>query len=232
MAVMMLPWVPDIGDSIFALNYLYGPCYFAWYQALRDMGFEKQDAMNKIWQINEDFVKTFPKPLRHWIGNHLYLGTFRRKAVEAERRGKMGQLHPSDWRIEYVNIDQNTFAINILDCAMLKLADQFGYRELFPHVCRMDYLFSHYFNNASCAAEPWQMAPPAVIAGTGFRVSASGHRKRDLLIGNRESRKGLSAGRQQYSIHRRPEKTITTIIVNLNNRLWLKVAFRPRHNLP
>jgi hypothetical protein len=78
----------------------------------------------------------------------MYLGTFRQKAAEAERRGKAGKLHPFDWRITYTDIDQHTFAINIYECAMLKLADQFDCRELFPHVCRMDYLFSNYFHNA------------------------------------------------------------------------------------
>jgi hypothetical protein len=144
----MLPRVPDIGDSIFAFNYMYGPCYFAWYSALRELGIEQTVALNLIWQINEDFVKAFPRPLLHWFGKTMYLGTFRRKAIQAEQRGKAGQLHPYDWRIEFTDLDKNTFAINIYECGMLKLAEIFGYREMFPQICRMDYLFSHYFNNA------------------------------------------------------------------------------------
>lgn len=144
----MLPKVPDIGRSIFSFNYLYGPCYFAWYRALRDLQIEKQDALNLIWQINEDFVKAVPSLLLRWFGKTMYLGGFRKKAVDSEHRGKTGQLHPFDWRIEYSDIDHNTFAINIYECGMLKLADLFGYREIFPHVCRMDYLFSHYFQQS------------------------------------------------------------------------------------
>lgn len=144
----ILPEVPDIGDSIFGLNYNYGPCYFSWYAALHELGIDQTTALNQIWQINEDFVKAFPKPLLHWFAKNMYLGVFRKKATLAEERGKNGQLHPFDWRIEYQSIDKNTFAINIYECAMLKLADRFGYQELFPHVCRMDYLFSHYFDNA------------------------------------------------------------------------------------
>lgn len=144
----MLPRVPDIGDSIFAFNYLYGPCYFAWYQALRELNIDETTAMNLIWQINEDLVKGIPGPLLRWFGKQMYLGTFRKRAVDAEKRGKAGQLHPFDWRIAYSDIDANTFAIDIFECAMLKLADRFGYRNLFPHVCRMDYLFSHYFHQS------------------------------------------------------------------------------------
>lgn len=141
----MLPEVPDIGKSIFSFNYLYGPCYFAWYQALLDLEIQKQDVLNLIWQINEDFIKSFPSALRRWFGKTMYLGDFRRKAVEAEQHGKTGQLHPFDWRIEYFDIDHNTFGINIYECGMLKLANRFGYAEMFPQICRMDYLFSHYF---------------------------------------------------------------------------------------
>jgi hypothetical protein len=165
----MLPRVPDIGNSIFSFNYLYGPCYFTWYQALRDLGIQKQDALNMVWQINEDFVKSFPPHLRRWFGKKMYLGSFRRKAVKAERRGKNNQLHPFDWRIEYIDIDSNTFGINIYECGMMKLANQFGYGEMFPHICRMDYLFSHYFSQSfkrsgtladgNCCCDCWYQVP-------------------------------------------------------------------------
>ncbi len=143
----ILAETPQIGDSIFGLNYLYGPCYFAWYAALCEAGVEKNAALRWIWQINEDFVASFPKPLRHWFAKTMYLGVFRKKALDAEQRGKTGRLHPFDWRVEYVAIDAHTFGINIYECGMLKLADKLGYREIFPTVCRMDYLFSHYFDN-------------------------------------------------------------------------------------
>lgn len=138
---------PDIGNSIFSLNYLYGPCYFSWYSALRSLEVEKEAALQWIWRINEDFIKIFPKPLLHWFAKNMYLGSFRKKAISAENRGKQGALHPFDWRVEYVNIDQTTFGINIYECGMLKLAGKFGYLEMFPAICRMDYLFSHYFDN-------------------------------------------------------------------------------------
>lgn len=144
----MLPDVPDIGVSIFSFNYLFGPCYFSWYSALLELGLDKETAKGLIWQINEDFVKWIPGPLLRWFGKNSYLGGFRKKAIEAEKRGKEGGLHPFDWCIEYRGIDSNTFSIDIYECGMLKLADKFGYRDLFPHVCRMDYLFSHYFGQS------------------------------------------------------------------------------------
>ncbi|MEN6410199.1 MAG: L-2-amino-thiazoline-4-carboxylic acid hydrolase [Anaerolineaceae bacterium] len=141
----ILPETPDIGSSIFSFNYLYGPCYFAWYGGFLTLGIEKERAREWIWRINEDFVKIIPRPLLRWFCKTMYLGSFRRKAVEAEQRGKAGTLHPFDWRIEYTDIDDHTFRINIYECGMLKLAKKFGTLEMFPTVCRMDYLFSHYF---------------------------------------------------------------------------------------
>lgn len=143
----ILAATPDIGDSIFALNYLYGPCYFSWYSALRSLDIEKEAALRWIWNINESLVKFFPKPLLHWFAKNMYLGSFRRNAIKAESRGKLGVLHPFDWRVEYVDINTTTFGINIYECGMLKLAEKFGYLEMFPTICRMDYLFSHYFDN-------------------------------------------------------------------------------------
>lgn len=140
--------VPDIGKSIFSLNYNYGPCYFSWYKALMEQDISKEEAIKIIWQINEAYVKTIPKPVLHVFARNIYLGGFRKKAAEAEKKGKEGTLHPFDWRIGYKDIDKNTFAINIYECAMLKLADKFGFREMFPGICRMDYLFSYYFDNS------------------------------------------------------------------------------------
>jgi len=144
----LLEEVPDIGESIFSFNYLFGPCYFSWYSTLLSLNLDKSSALQLIWQINEDFVRAIPNPLLRWFGKNMYLGGFRRKAIIAEERGKVGSLHPMDWRIEYRSIDGNTFTIDIYECAMLKLADKLGYREMFPHVCRMDYLFSHYFGQS------------------------------------------------------------------------------------
>jgi len=140
--------LPEIGNSVFSLNYNYGPCYFSWYQTLLDLKIDKETALVWIWRINEDFVSAFPAPLLHWFAKNMYLGGFRRKAAEAETKGKNGSLPAFDWRIEYQDINKNTFAIDIYECAMLKIAKKFGYLEMFPHICRMDYLFSHYFSNS------------------------------------------------------------------------------------
>jgi hypothetical protein len=141
----LLPGIEDIGDSIFKFNYLYIPAYFSWYDALRKR-LGSEEAMQEIWHINEDFVKFYPKWVMRAFAKKSYLGTFRKKAPVAELNGKQGKLHPLDWRVEYKDVDKHTFGVNIYECAFLKQAKRLGYMEMFPGVCRMDYLFSHYMD--------------------------------------------------------------------------------------
>jgi hypothetical protein len=141
----LLPQIEDIGDSIFKLNYLFIPVYFSWYDALKKQ-LPAEEASRMIWQIHESCMKRFPRPLLRMFAKQSYLGTFQRKASKAESMGKAGTLHPLDWRVEYKPGDRHTFGINIYECAFLKQAKRLGYMELFPTICRMDYLFSHYMD--------------------------------------------------------------------------------------
>lgn len=141
----LLPQIEDIGGSIFKFNYLFIPAYFSWYDALKKR-LSGEEAMREIWHINEDFVKFFPKWLLRIFAKKSYLGTFRKEAPQAQLSGRQGTLHPLDWRIEYIDIDKNSFGINIYECAFIKQAKRLGYTEMFPGICRMDYLFSHYMD--------------------------------------------------------------------------------------
>lgn len=141
----LLPQIEDIGDSVFKFNYLFIPAYFSWYDALKQE-LPKDSCVKTIWQINEDFVSFFPHWLLKLFAKNMYLGAFRKKALNAERKRKAGALHPLDWQVEYINMDKNTFGINIYECAFLKQAKRLGYLDLFPAVCRMDYLFSYYMS--------------------------------------------------------------------------------------
>jgi len=141
----LLPQIEDIGDSIFRLNYYFVPVYFAWFDALR-YRLDEKEAMELIWQINECMLGIFPRWMLRILAKTAYLGIFRKKAPVAEARGKAGELHPMDWRVEYVDMDQSSFGINIFECAFIKQAKRFGYMGMFPMICRMDYLFSHYMD--------------------------------------------------------------------------------------
>lgn len=142
----ILPKVPDIGESVFAFNYKFGPPYMAWYKAFMDSGLSRDEAGREIWAMNECLVTTIPKWLLPLSGKS-YIGGFRKKAAEHVRRTKANDLHPYDWKIDYREINKNTFEIEITECAMLKLGKDFDALGMYPAICRMDYLFSHYMGN-------------------------------------------------------------------------------------
>lgn len=138
---VILPNVPDIGDSVFSFNYKFGPPYIAWYKSFLELGLKKDESIQNIWKMNEKMVTTVPKPFLHASGN-AYMGGFRKKANAHIARQNRGELHPYDWRIAYREIEKNTFEIDITECAMKKLAHSFDAEGLLPGICRMDYLFS------------------------------------------------------------------------------------------
>lgn len=142
----ILPNVPDIGESVFAFNYLFAPYYIAWYKTLLELGNAPQEADKNLWVMNERMVRTLPNFLLKLAGR-VYLGSFRRKAASHEARQIAGKLHPYDWKIAYRPIDANTYEIDILECAYVKLTNDLDARGMLPGVCRMDYLFSHLMGN-------------------------------------------------------------------------------------
>ena len=140
------PKVPDIGKSIFSLNYRFAPAYIAWYKALIELGNTREEADRNIWAMNERLLCMLPRFMLKLTGK-MYLNSFRKKAVSHEKRQKAGLLHPYDWRITFRHIDSNTFEIDITECGYLKLAQDYHIRELLPGICRIDYLLSHIMGN-------------------------------------------------------------------------------------
>lgn len=143
----VLSGAPDIGKSIFAVNYYFCICYIAWYKAFLELGMDKEEANMLIWKMNEELMKLFPGASLRFFAKHLYLGSFRRKAPRVEKQAKEGTLHPFDWKLRYKDISPATFELHIYECGMIKLCKKFNIEGLLPSICRMDYLFSHYMGN-------------------------------------------------------------------------------------
>jgi hypothetical protein len=143
---MLLPLTPDIGKSIFSFNYKFAPPYIAWYKTFIELGLGQQEIWENLWLMNEKMATAVPRFLLHSTGKY-YFNSFRKKAAVHIERQKQNKLHPYDWRITYRNIDDNTFDIDITECAMKKLAHDFDADGLLPGICRMDYLFSHLMRN-------------------------------------------------------------------------------------
>ena len=137
---------PDIGKSIFAFNYKFGICFIAWYKAFKELGISNEEIDRNIWIMNEKMLDIFPKIMLPLVGK-IYINGFRQKALEHFNRQENGELHPYDWKINYREINNNSFEIDITQCAILKIAVENNARNLLPGICRMDYLFSHLMGN-------------------------------------------------------------------------------------
>ncbi|MCE5189825.1 MAG: L-2-amino-thiazoline-4-carboxylic acid hydrolase [Eubacteriales bacterium] len=140
------PQVPDIGKSIFSLNYRFVPAYVAWYRAFRDLELAPAEIDRCIWMMNDRMVANVPRWLSKAIGRSYYR-SFQKKAALHLSRQEQNQLHPLDWRIAYRKLSEEAFEIDILTCPFQKLSAQFGVAGLLPGICRMDYLFANRLSN-------------------------------------------------------------------------------------
>lgn len=138
--------VPDIGNSIFSLNYKFAPIYIAWYKAMEELKVPRDESMKMIWLMNERMIQILPDCLLRIVGK-FYFTSFRKKAKKHIQRQNLGQLHPYDWEIEYRDIDNNCFEIDIKACGIKKLAEQYHAEGMLPGICRMDYLFASMMHN-------------------------------------------------------------------------------------
>lgn len=140
----ILPRVPDIGDSIFKFNYAFIPAYIACYQTFRAMGLDKTEAIEWIWKITENMLRLIPSWLLKHYGAKVYLGGFRKKAPGHAMRSAQNDLPQYDFKIRFREIDGNSFEIDIYECGMKKLCEKLKALDLFPGICRIDYLVSYY----------------------------------------------------------------------------------------
>jgi len=140
----LYPFIPYLGKTVFDNSYYFANCYFFFFAALKDLGYSAEEAMRIIWKMNESVMRLMPAPVRILTGKY-YANRSRKMGISATQKGKVNNLHPYDWKIEYESVSKNKWIFNVSECYILKMAKQFNMTEMFPHVCRMDYLFSHYF---------------------------------------------------------------------------------------
>ncbi|MGG7162342.1 L-2-amino-thiazoline-4-carboxylic acid hydrolase [Clostridium ihumii] len=136
--------IPNIGDSAFKISYYMCPCYIAWYKTLLDMNISEKDANLLIWDINETLLKSYPQIIVKFIAKKVFIGKFRKAALDAERKAIKEELHEMDWKIRGVKLEKNIISFEIYECAIVKMCKNFNVEGLLPYLCRMDYLFAHY----------------------------------------------------------------------------------------
>lgn len=142
----ILPKVPDIGSGVFRTSYDLCPAYIAWYKSLVSMGFTNEEAGEQLWVISEELFSLIPRrALKLPMKGHM--AGFRDDAALHVQRDKAGKLHPYDWRISFTELDEDHFNIDIKECAMMKLSEDFDALGMFPTICRIDFLAAHVMGN-------------------------------------------------------------------------------------
>ncbi len=68
------PELPDLGHSLFAFNFQFAPAYVAWYRALTELGWGRDEAAGIIWLLNERLATVIPRPFLHIVGRAYFSG--------------------------------------------------------------------------------------------------------------------------------------------------------------
>ena len=142
----VLPKVPNIGRSVFSLNYRFLPVYVAWYRAFQKLGLGADEIDRCIWMMNDQLLAGVSGWCTKAVGRQYYR-SFQRKAASHVERQTRKKLHPLDWQIAYRAISDDAFEIDILTCPFERLSKDFGEPGLLPGICRMDYLFANRMGN-------------------------------------------------------------------------------------
>lgn len=143
----LLPGVPNIGKSVFSIDYYFIICCFNWFETFKKMGQSSEQAAINLNFICEEYLKTWPPNLLKLTGKYIYNGIHLHRAGKSEKMAAKGRLHDFDWKIQFRQYDRNTFQFNIYECGALKLAKKLDMMDIFPIICRMDYMLSHYIGN-------------------------------------------------------------------------------------
>ncbi|MCD1655961.1 L-2-amino-thiazoline-4-carboxylic acid hydrolase [Treponema zuelzerae] len=143
---LIVPNVPEIGDSIFRSSYIMGVIYIAWYKSFLELGMQKDEANIWIWRASENSLKIIPKNCL-WLVKKAYIGGMLKKAESHTKKSIENKLPEYDWKIEYKKVNENEFYLNTYECGIKKLCKLFNTEEMLPSLCRLDYLTSHYLGS-------------------------------------------------------------------------------------
>jgi hypothetical protein len=134
----------DIGQSMFAANYIYAPGYVAWFTSMEKLGLNQQACDVLMLEMNEKMLTTVPKFLLHAVGKTYYRNMSNGAAKRVADRPE--NIHEFDWDIDYRRTGRDTFEIDIKSCGFIAYAKKYGGIHMLPGICRVDYMISHYMH--------------------------------------------------------------------------------------
>jgi hypothetical protein len=135
--------IPDIGNSMFSINYAFVTAYVPFFYAFRQFEETKDKAGELLWLINENLLRIIPVFI--WrIAGKIAVSTRNIKVLQKiQKQGELGLMHPMDWRLEIVEHSDQTYSCNMKECGALKVLKELGEDSIFPYTCRIDYLMAN-----------------------------------------------------------------------------------------
>lgn len=137
----------SIGDSLFAFNYAYAPCYVAWYTVMDSLGINAHDRDVWMLRMTERIFLTMPKFMVRALGKPYYRNMAKLAEATQKRREKSAKpLHPFDWDIAFSRVDDDNFELDIKTCGFVAYTKKYGGEGMLPGICQVDYMMADYMN--------------------------------------------------------------------------------------
>jgi len=114
--------------------------YVAFYTSMEKAGLKRHECDVLMLKMNEKMLTTVPAFLMHAVGKTYYRNMSKEAALRVKNRPE--KQHPYDWDIDYRNIDDDNFEIDIKSCGFIEYARKYGGENMLPAICQVDYLIS------------------------------------------------------------------------------------------
>jgi hypothetical protein len=137
----LAPRVPDIGKSIFAMNYAFIVACVPFVHAFKQFDETKATAGELVWTINENLFDMIPALLWKMMGKSAFGGRMSKRFKQAQDRGERGLLKPMDWRLRV--LPGEGLRYDITQCGALEVLRGLGEADVFPYACRLDHLMAN-----------------------------------------------------------------------------------------
>lgn len=122
--------------TVFPVHFALAPAYTAWYKSARLLKCDDRETEEILWKMSDSIANHIPEFLfKHFRA--YYLRSMRKNGPKQKKLSDEGKAGPYDFLIDYQEIGENTFHIQVKRCALMTLAEEFEAQGIFPEVCRL-----------------------------------------------------------------------------------------------
>jgi hypothetical protein len=150
----LLPSVPEVGGfrNFFAIIVVANAWFIATYKAMKTAGYTAADSMT-IWaELIDTSFRKMPRWMKTRIGKFL---TSDRVIKSFHGQAKKSQLrkYPADWVYKVNDVEEFDLALELEECAAIKMYHELGVEELSPYCSFGDVTYSTHLGMGIDATE-------------------------------------------------------------------------------